>query len=727
MKRCKFYGWVLSLIVGATLFSMCGGESQLSQAHGLRIDYIRLAELTEIRSKRPIFSWELPQQSVSQSSYQIIVTTADDLNQIVWDSSRVESDNSSVVEYGGEPLRPGEHYIWKVRFWDHRNMMSEYSEPQRFKMSDSDSSSIVTDNPILERYDRHVKVKRMEQDVLQYDFGKAAFGSLTLEMVATGVDTLAIRVGEQLDSLGRINVEPAGYSVYYQEALIVTDPSKSRYKVDMVVNKRNTGPMAIHLPDSLGVIFPFRYVEVCRLSPKDSVGITPIRRVTYGYRDEELSSFHSSNALLNDIWELCRYTIQATDLFGCYIDGERERIPYEADAYLNQLSHYCVDAEYAIAKKTLEYFMSHATWPTEWLLHTPMIAYQDYMYTGDTRLLTQYYEMLKMKSLHELSREDGLISSTTGIIDADYMLRLGYAPGSKEVEDIVDWPPASFSADGIGERDGHEMMPYNTAVNCFFYHTMTIMSHIANVVGRDADAKMFADRAAKVRVAINDKLFDQNRGIYIDGEGSTHSSLHSNMYALAFDIVPSDRVQGVVDYVKSRGLVCSVYGAQYLLEALYKAGEDQYALDIMTNTSIRSWYNMIRIGSTMTLEAWDSFYKLNLDWNHAWGAAPANIIPRMMWGVTPTSPAYQSATIKPQLADLTESSISIPTILGAIVCDYKLVDGVKYYNVDIPANMDVTFNLGRDHQREIKYDGAYTANDNPLIQLHVGRNSIEVR
>ena len=34
---------------------------------------------------------------------------------------------------------------------------------------------------------------------------------------------------------------------------------------------------------------------------------------------------------------------------------------------------------------------------------------------------------------------------------------------------------------------------------------------------------------------------------------------------------------------------------------------------------------MIEVGSTMTLEAWDAKYKPNLTWNHAWGAAPANI------------------------------------------------------------------------------------------------------
>ena len=58
-------------------------------------------------------------------------------------------------------------------------------------------------------------------------------------------------------------------------------------------------------------------------------------------------------------------------------------------------------------------------------------------------------------------------------------------------------------------------------------------------------------------------------------------------------------------------MACSVYGAQYLLEGLYFAGEADYALELMTSTSDRSWWNMIQSGSTMTMEAWDIKYKPN--------------------------------------------------------------------------------------------------------------------
>ena len=75
-----------------------------------------------------------------------------------------------------------------------------------------------------------------------------------------------------------------------------------------------------------------------------------------------------------------------------------------------------------------------------------------------------------------------------------------------------------------------------------------------------------------MRRAIDEKLFDAERGVYVDGEGTAHASLHANMFPLALGLVPEERVASVVEFVKSRGMACSVYGAQYLLEGLYDGG-----------------------------------------------------------------------------------------------------------------------------------------------------------
>ena len=67
-------------------------------------------------------------------------------------------------------------------------------------------------------------------------------------------------------------------------------------------------------------------------------------------------------------------------------------------------------------------------------------------------------------------------------------------------------------------------------------------------------------------------------GLYIDGGGVSHASIHANAIALAFNLMLEERIGKVVDWVESRGMACNVYFSQYLLEALFKTGRDAAAL-----------------------------------------------------------------------------------------------------------------------------------------------------
>ena len=61
------------------------------------------------------------------------------------------------------------------------------------------------------------------------------------------------------------------------------------------------------------------------------------------------------------------------------------------------------------------------SWPTEWNLHIILMAWQDYMYTGNKEFLSKMYNELKNKTLINLAREDGLISTTTGKVTPDFL------------------------------------------------------------------------------------------------------------------------------------------------------------------------------------------------------------------------------------------------------------------------------------------------------------------
>jgi arylsulfatase A-like enzyme len=700
---------------------------------GLTIEHIREPAKTKIVDSKPEFSWVVPSEAVLQKGYQVLVASSKENmdNNIgdVWDSGNVRSSQSVDVELQGELLKENTTYFWKVRIFDKDNRLSVYSEAQEFTTGAFETESISQNFFQIERI-KPVDSKTIDGGTHFIDFGKHAFATLELEYKPKKAETLTIRVGEKLLD-GKIDRDPGG-TIRYQEVELEVSPEKSSYQIELVPDERNTNELAVTMPDSFPVILPFRYAEIEGAGDNFTPDMAT-QVAFFNYFDYSSSAFTSSNDILNQVWDMCKYSMKATTFAGYYVDGDRERIPYEADAYLNQLSHYAVDNEYAIGRKTIEFFFDNKpTWPTEWQLHVAMMMYQDYLYTGNTEIIEKYYERLKVKTLMELEVEDGFISSESPAHNPEFLLRLGFPDTTRRLRDIVDWPPASKNFGGLGpnpgERDGYVFKRINTVVNGFYYHNMKIMAEFAGIVNKPAEALDFELKAARVKKSINEQLFDEEKGYYVDGVGTDHASLHANMILLAFDVVPESRKQSVVDYVKTRGMACSVYGSQYLMEALYNAGEADYALGLMTATHDRSWYNMIKIGATITLEAWDMKYKANADWNHAWGAVPGNIVPRYMWGIQPKTAGYGVAQIKPQMANLNYSSIVVPTIRGQIKADYKKVSNrLSNYTVELPANMVAEFTMDFPKTAVVSVNGETANLSFGSIRLSPGVNEIEVR
>lgn len=699
----------------------------------LTVELIR-APSTEVKifDLKPEFGWTVPLGAKFQGAYQILVASnqasIDANNGDVWDSGQVRTTASTNVEYQGNPLEVGKTYFWKVRIWDEENRLVDYSKAQEFTTGKSDSYIISTENKFLINKIKPVIFEK-RSDFYFIDFGKAAFATLNFTYNAKTPHTLTVRVGEMVDEKGNVNrTPPAKTNIRFQEIKVDVTPGQTNYQIKVQENERNTRPnKAVPLPKGFPPLVPFRYAEI--EGAQESISAENVEQLSFNtYWDDEASSFDSNHDILNQVWDLCKYSIKATTFNGLYVDGDRERIPYEADAYLNQLSHYTTDREFAIARRTIEYFMKNPTWPTEWQQHVALLIHADYMYTGNTELIERYYDALKHKTLFELSNEDGLITSTK--VTPEFMNKLGFSDGYKKpLTDIVDWPPANFNGSKTpGELDGFVFKPYSTVINSFFYENMKIMAQFAKILGKTQEVLDFELRAAKAKKAVNEQMFDKERGVYVDGIGTDHASLHANMMPLAFGLVPEEYYESVVNYVKSRGMACSVYGSQFLMDGLYNAGEADYALDLLTDTSDRSWYNMIKIGSTITLESWDNQYKNNLDWNHAWGAVPANVIPRGLWGIKPKTPGFGVTSIKPQMSKLKSSVIEVPTVRGTIKGHYTHNGArLQTYVIEIPGNMVAEFSLNNLDGKDLIHNGKKVPSAFDSIRLDPGKHTIQLK
>ena len=372
--------------------------------------------------------------------------------------------------------------------------------------------------------------------------------------------------------------------------------------------------------------------------------------------------------------------------------------------------------------------MEKPTWPTEWQLHVALMFWQDYMYTGNSDLIRKYYDPLKHKTLMELELDGGLISTHSPKLTGAFMAKLGFADTTQRIRDIVDWPQKGGFGGVMGEDDGFVFRPVNAVINALYYQNMVIMAEFARILGKTDDMLDFNFRAARVKKSFNEKLFNREKGHYTDGIGTDHGSVHANMFPLAFGMVPEEYKTRVMEHIRSRGMACSVYGAQYLMEAVYLAGDADYGLELMTATHDRSWFNMIKVGATITMEAWDMKYKPNSDWNHAWGAAPANIIPRYLWGIQPQTPGYGFVSIRPQTGSLKHSSIKVPTIRGEINAEFKRVNNrLTQYKIELPANMTGEFAAGFSAQDVVTVNGKPVNVLFGTIRLEPGVNEIEIR
>ena len=710
-------------------FNLTGPEKPSgSSPSGLMIEFIREPEHVAVCDPKPEFSWIVPDVAGRQTAYQILVSSSKELLSRdigdLWNGLKTAGSQSTEVEYSGASLPANSVCHWKVRIWDRRRKPSSWSEVQTFRTGKF-TEYCTTGNRLVETEIRPRKVVRTGSDSWFIDFGKDAFGKLLLELNPEKKDTIVIHLGEKLSGENRIDREPGGTIRYYR-LIVPVEPGKTRYVAEIPPDQRNTGPAAVHLPDSVGVVTPFRYCEIENLKTEpDRI----IQKALWHYFDDSSSAFISSDTILNRVWDISKYTIKATSFAGLYIDGDRERIPYEADAYINQLGHYYTDREFSMARRTNEYFIDHPTWPTEWILQTVLMFHNDFMHTGNPESVAKFYKELQHKTLASLARPDGLISSSA--VNDEIMSALGFSNVKERIRDIVDWPPAQKDtgwklATPEGERDGYDMREINTVVNAFHYRSLVLMAELAGYLGNPVDSAIYHSRAQKVKRSINEKLTDRNKGIYLDGEFSGHSSLHANMMALAFDLVPRENLPAVIDFIKSRGMACSVYGAQFLLEGLFRAGEADYALSLLTATHDRGWWNMIKSGSTMTMEAWDMKYKPNSDWNHAWGAAPANIIPGYLWGIQPALPGYSKAVIKPQPGHLTYSHISVPTIRGNIVAEFRTDNKSLLYIITIPPNMDCDFVISGTVDQPVNLNGMKIRPKDGILQLRQGTNRIEL-
>lgn len=131
---------IAGLAVGAALSPTATAQSSESEKAAppaaLRCEY-RVNPLG-IDVLAPRLSWQVQdaRRGARQTAYQVVASTDQAFtapDAAVWDSGKVDSDQSVHVVYAGKPLASATRYFWRVRAWDAAGRPTEYSKTAWFE------------------------------------------------------------------------------------------------------------------------------------------------------------------------------------------------------------------------------------------------------------------------------------------------------------------------------------------------------------------------------------------------------------------------------------------------------------------------------------------------------------------------------------------------------------------------------------------------------------------
>ena len=172
-------------------------------------------QFAAITNERPSFGWEIlsDQQYTLQTAYRILVATNKTLlyegKADIWDSGKTTSEETNNIKCNGKALQPNTTYFWTVKIWDNHDGESSYSVPKTFRTAPTLDHNYPY-YPLQKSDEYPINIKQLTANTQLVDFGKAAFGTISLTLTSTtDNDTVNIHFGETLKD-GKVDRKPGG-------------------------------------------------------------------------------------------------------------------------------------------------------------------------------------------------------------------------------------------------------------------------------------------------------------------------------------------------------------------------------------------------------------------------------------------------------------------------------------------------------------------------------------
>ena len=368
--------------------------------------------------------------------------------------------------------------------------------------------------------------------------------------------------------------------------------------------------------------------------------------VKYEYAPDD-SGFASSNATLNRVWELARWTLDG-GVVDTYTDSNtRERRPYECDGLIAATGRGLIQNDPMWGRHSAAWVLEVPTWPVEWQQMAAMLAYLDFSATGKADLFATYEARLYARTnVGELDKT-GLINTSTG-------------------RHLVGWDPPPTKEMFVSNA-------HTSVCNGWAITGLEKLATMAAAAGNPTNASVYRGQAAGIRAAMLAQMWDPGAGRFCDGPCADPAVRHhggptTNYFTTYFDLVPEAGAAGVWREMAGSGLTgIGDYGAFIFLSALARRPTDDGSamLTALTKCDAYSWCNEIeQYNATMTTE---SLGQPHATMSHPWGTAALPAVVHGVMGIHQTAPTWASFTVRPLLATLRWANITVPTIRGPII------------------------------------------------------------
>ncbi len=215
-----------------------------------------------------------------------------------------------------------------------------------------------------------------------------------------------------------------------------------------------------------------------------------------------------------------------------------------------------------------------------------------------------------------------------------------------------EWLVPGEDLKGADEFEAFRQADKADVATAYFAHSACLMSRIAEVIGRGADAAQYRELAERARAAWQAEFVGPDGRLYPDTQAN-------HVRALAFELVPAELRPAVaarlVELIRHAGtrLATGFLATPYLLPVLADAGHTDVAYELLFADAMPSWLYMIDRGATTMWERWNGIDADGVPFeslNHYSKGAVVSFLHRHVAGIRllDGAPGYRHFRIEPQ-------------------------------------------------------------------------------